>query len=205
MQRVRCETDMRDMDKNFELCQAISNYSLLLNLTLGGIIKQLDNIDESIVESTNPTTIIGKHSVGGKTILERFDVLRKEFNSISSLAEQSVEVDNDVTKKNEDSEIKRNIDNYRKFYRSFSNFCLLTYTCLDNVIAHLERTNEGITDVKSRDIYAGGRLIKGRSTKEMFDNIKDELRKQVRLLNEIGEEFYEQELNYLASNIYEKD
>lgn len=155
------------MDKNFELCQAILNYSLLLNLTLNGIIKQLDNIDESIVESTNPTTVIGKHSVGGKTILERFDVLRKEFNSISSLAEQSVEVDN-------------------------------------NVIAHLERTNEGITDVKSRDIYAGGQLIKGRSTKEMFDDIRDELRKQVRLLNEIGEEFYEQALNYLASNIYEK-
>ncbi|QWM90120.1 hypothetical protein [uncultured phage cr9_1] len=79
---------MRDMDKNFELCQAISNYSLLLNLTLDNIIKQLDNIDESIIESMSPTISIGDNVVGGKTILERFDVLKEEFKKISSLAEK---------------------------------------------------------------------------------------------------------------------
>lgn len=79
---------MRDMDKNFELCQAISNYSLLLNLTLNNIIKQLDNIDESIIESMSPTISIGDNVVGGKTILERFDVLKEEFKKISSLAEK---------------------------------------------------------------------------------------------------------------------
>lgn len=79
---------MRDMDKNFELCQAISNYSLLLNLTLNNIIKQLDNIDESIIESMSPTISIGDNVVGGKIILERFDVLKEEFKKISSLAEK---------------------------------------------------------------------------------------------------------------------
>jgi hypothetical protein len=78
------------MDKNFELCQAISNYSLLLHLTLDNIIKQLDNIDESIIKSMSPTISIGDNVVGGKTILERFDVLKKEFTKISSLAEQEL-------------------------------------------------------------------------------------------------------------------
>lgn len=88
MQRDRCETDLRDMDKNFELCQAVSNYSLLLHLTLDNIIKQLDNIDESIIESMSPTISIGDNVVGGKTILERFDILKEEFKKISSLAEK---------------------------------------------------------------------------------------------------------------------
>lgn len=88
MQRDWCETDMRDMDKNFELYQAVSNYSLLLHLTLDNIIKQLDNIDESIIESRSPTISIGDNVVGGKTILERFDVLKEEFKKISSLAEK---------------------------------------------------------------------------------------------------------------------
>lgn len=100
---------MRDMDKNFELCQAISNYSLVLNLTLNGIIEQLDNIDESILDSMNPTITIGKHTIGGKTIMERFDALREEFNKISSLARQIAEVNNNVTKRNESSKIQRDI------------------------------------------------------------------------------------------------
>lgn len=78
------------MDKSFELCQAISNYSLLSHLTLNNIIKQLDNIDESIIESMSPTISIGDNVVGGKTILERFDVLKEEFKKISSLAEQEL-------------------------------------------------------------------------------------------------------------------
>ena len=88
MQRDLCETDVRDMDKNFELCQAISNYSLLLYLTLDNIVKQLDNIVQSIIESMSPTISIGDNVVGGKTILERFDVLKEEFKKISSLAEK---------------------------------------------------------------------------------------------------------------------
>ena len=88
MQRDLCETDVRDMDKNFELCQAISNYSLLLHLTLDNIIEQLDNIVQSIIESISPTISIGDNVVGGKTILERFDVLKEEFKKISSLAEK---------------------------------------------------------------------------------------------------------------------
>lgn len=47
----------------------------------------------------------------------------------------------------------RDMDKFSKFYRSFSNFCLLLNTSLDNVINDLERANEGITDVRSRDIF----------------------------------------------------
>lgn len=89
---------MKDMDKNFEVCQAISNYSQLLNLTLEHIVKHLNNMDKGIINTVSTIDIVGKYTIGGKTVDEMFNMLRKEFHKVASLTNSYLETINDTKK-----------------------------------------------------------------------------------------------------------